>query len=47
MAHQAPLMYYVKFANFQIVACNVLHQMGADVAGDDMYCRSDALREPL
>src|SRR5262245_30144991 len=37
----------VKFANFQIAARNALHQIGIDVAGDDMPGGSDTLREPL
>ena len=37
----------VKFANFQIAARNPFHQIGINVAGDDMPCGSDALRKPL
>jgi hypothetical protein len=37
----------VKFAHFQIAARNPFHQIGMDVAGDNMPGESDALREPL
>ena len=37
----------VKFANFQIAARNAFHQIGMDVAGDDMPGGPDTLREPL
>src|SRR5262245_8177679 len=37
----------VKFANFQIAACNSFHQVGMDVAGYDMPGGSDTLREPF
>jgi hypothetical protein len=40
-------VHYVKFANFQIATRNPFHQIGTDVAGDDMPGGSDALREPL
>src|ERR1044071_1937286 len=41
------VVHYVKFANFQIAASTPLHQIGTDVAGDDVPGESDALREPL
>ena len=40
-------MHHVKFTDFQIAACNPLHQIGTDVAGDDMSIGPDALGEPL
>ena len=44
---QVVLLHYVKFPNLQIAACNPFHQIGTDVAGNDMPSGSDALRKPL
>jgi hypothetical protein len=40
-------MHDVKLADFQIVACNPVHQISANVAGDDVPAGSDSLRKPL
>ena len=41
------IVHDVKLTDFQIAACNPVHQIGTDVAGNYMPVGSDALREPL
>ena len=41
------IVHYVKIVNLEIAACDPFHQIGADITGDDMPARPDAVREPL
>jgi hypothetical protein len=40
------IVHDVELADFQIAACNALHQIGTDVAGNDVSGGADALCEP-